>query len=169
MRTSGASRSPIVYHRGAISSGPAHVTCNGRLVVATLSRMNTRAVLLTLFLVGSVLWAQDTKAPDAATQHAKVPASSQQGNTPVAAASSGTVPVGREGHHHQLLDNQYVRAYYVEIAPHQSTLMHHHGIDYLAYSIGHSVISVTSGDGKATNVVLENGELRYTPSGVVHT
>jgi len=49
-----------------------------------------------------------------------------------AAAQEPAVPVSQEPHHHLVLENSYVRAYYVEVAPHDSTLQHRHDLPYFA-------------------------------------
>jgi len=50
----------------------------------------------------------------------------------LAAAQEPAVPVSQEPHHHLIFENSYVRAYYVEVAPHDSTLQHRHDLPYFA-------------------------------------
>ena len=47
-------------------------------------------------------------------------------------AQEAAVPVSQEPHHHLVLENSYVRAYYVEVAPHDSTLQHRHDLPYFS-------------------------------------
>jgi len=42
------------------------------------------------------------------------------------------VPLSAEPHHHLVFQNAYVRAYYVDVAPHESTLRHRHDLPYFA-------------------------------------
>jgi hypothetical protein len=79
-----------------------------------------------------------------------------------------TVEITAEPSHHLKIDNPTIRAFYVEVAPHQSTLMHHHGYDYMAVAFGHSEIESITPDGTVKHVVLEDGDVRYTPSGLTH-
>jgi len=79
------------------------------------------------------------------------------------------VEITAEPSHHLKVENEYVRAFYVEIAPGQSTLMHHHPYDYIAVSLGPADIDSVSADGKVKHVVLEDGQVTYAPAGVVHS
>ena len=79
-----------------------------------------------------------------------------------------TVEIPAEPSHHLKIENEYIRAYYAEVAPQQSTLMHHHGTDYIGVSLGPNEIDSTSPDGKVKHVVFEDGQVTYTPAGVVH-
>ncbi|MGO9518032.1 MAG: hypothetical protein ACLPND_13380 [Candidatus Korobacteraceae bacterium] len=79
-----------------------------------------------------------------------------------------TVEITAEPSHHLKIENPYIRAFYVEVAPHQSTLMHHHGFDYLAVILGHSEIDSITPDGTVKHVVFEDGAVGYTPAGLTH-
>ena len=49
----------------------------------------------------------------------------------LAAAQDPTaVPLSQEPHHHLVFENSYVRAYYVDVPPHESTLRHRHDLPY---------------------------------------
>lgn len=135
--------------------------------MANLSRMKTRDMWFTLCLASTVAWTQQISAPTALPQQTQTPAASAASPTAATGAST-VVEVAREGHHHKLVENEYVRAYFVEIAPHQATLMHHHATDYVAVALGHQVIDSTAPDGTVKHVTLEDGDVRYTPAGVTH-
>lgn len=65
-----------------------------------------------------------------------------------AAAQKSTeaeVPVENEPHHHLVFENEYVRVFKVEVAPHEATLVHRHKRDYVV---------VTIGDAEVTNAVV---------------
>ncbi len=49
-----------------------------------------------------------------------------------AAQEPAAVPLSAEPHHHLVFENGYVRAYYVDVAPHESTLRHRHDLPYFA-------------------------------------
>ena len=46
--------------------------------------------------------------------------------------------------------------------------MHHHPHDYIAVAFGHSVVDSTTPDGKVKHIVLEDGDVLYTPAGLTH-
>jgi quercetin dioxygenase-like cupin family protein len=111
--------------------------------------MKIHAPLLMLCLAASLSLAQDTK--------------------PTTQSKFGpTVEIPAEPSHHLKIQNDYIRAYYAEVAPQQSTLMHHHGTDYIGVSFGPNEIDSTSPDGKVKHVVFADGQVTYTPAGVVH-
>jgi hypothetical protein len=61
------------------------------------------------------------------------------------------VPISQEHHHHLVLENSFVKAYEVEVAPHESTLMHQHLHDY---------VYIVLGDAEFTNAVAGKAEVR---------
>jgi hypothetical protein len=111
--------------------------------------MKIRLLLLFLCLAISLAMAQDAK--------------------PATADKYGpTVEITAEPSHHLKIDNPYIRAFYIDVAPQQSTMMHHHGYDYMAVAFGHTEIDSITPDGKVKHVVLEDGAVGYTPSGLTH-
>ena len=79
-----------------------------------------------------------------------------------------TVEITADPTHHLKIDNPYIRAFYVEVAPQQSTLMHHHGKDYIAVAYGHGDVDSIRSDGTTKHVVLEDGDVLYTPAPLTH-
>src|SRR5512140_2019531 len=61
------------------------------------------------------------------------------------------VPISQEQHHHLVLENSFVKAYEVEVPPHESTLMHRHLHDY---------VYVVLGDAEFTNAVAGKPEVK---------
>jgi len=59
-------------------------------------------------------------------------------------AQASAVPISEEHHHHLVLENPFIRAYEVEVPPHESTLLHRHDQDY---------VYVVFGDADITNAV----------------
>ena len=111
--------------------------------------MKIHASLLMLCLAASLSLAQDTK--------------------PTTQSKFGpTVEIPADATHQLKIENEYLRAYYVTIAPQQSTLMHHHGYDYVAVTFGHAVTDSTAPDGAVKHIVLEDGAVGYTPAGLIH-
>jgi len=84
------------------------------------------------------------------------------------AAPAKPVEVASEPSHHLKIENEYVRAYFVEIAPGQSTLMHHHSTDYVAVAIGASEVDSVGPDGTTKHIAFQDGQVNYAPAGVTH-
>src|SRR4051812_1386760 len=61
------------------------------------------------------------------------------------------VPIAQEHHHHLVLENSFVKAYEVELAPHEATLMHQHLHDY---------VYIVFGDDDITNAVAGKPEVK---------
>jgi hypothetical protein len=61
------------------------------------------------------------------------------------------VPISGEHHHHLVVENQIIRAYEVELSPHESTLLHRHDRDY---------VYVVFGDADVTNAVEGKPEVK---------
>ena len=73
-----------------------------------------------------------------------------------------------EPHHHLKIDNAYVRAYYVELAPHEKAPLHQHDHDYIFLSLGPSdVINAVPGK-PDVHLVLKDGEMRFARGGFAH-
>src|SRR5271165_938866 len=124
---------------------PANNLLHHQRLAITLSRMKLLPLFLLLALSGAAVFSQD------AGKVAPAP-----------------VEVAAEPSHHLKIENEYVRAYFVEIAPGQSTLMHHHGTDYVAVAIGASEVDSVSPDGTTKHIVFQDGQVNYAPAGVVH-
>jgi hypothetical protein len=62
-----------------------------------------------------------------------------------------SVPISQEHHHHLALENPFIRAYEVEVPPHDSTLLHRHDQNY---------VYVVFGDADITNAVEGKPEVK---------
>lgn len=86
-------------------------------------------------------------------------------------ASFGAAPeveITAEPSHHLAIENEYVRVFQVEIAPHAATLMHWHRHDYFYVTIGDARIS-NEVEGKApVEVKFADGDTRFTPGNFAH-
>ena len=78
------------------------------------------------------------------------------------------VEVSSEPHHHLVLENMFVRVFAVSVDPGESTLMHHHGRDYLSVSIGDAQVTNTKQGAQAVAASFKDGDVRFTPAGLVH-
>lgn len=82
--------------------------------------------------------------------------------------STNDVPITAEPHHHQVLQNKYVRVFKVEVPSQQATLMHRHEYDYAYVTIGPTEL-LNQVEGKpAANLNLQDGETRFSPGPFAH-
>lgn len=78
----------------------------------------------------------------------------------------GNVP--GEPHHHLKIENEYVRAYYVEVPPHEDTLLHQHDHDYLFVTLGETEVMNAVLGKPEVKLALKDGEVRFTRGGFAH-
>ncbi len=78
----------------------------------------------------------------------------------------GNVP--GEPHHHLKIENEYVRAYYVEVAPHDETQLHQHDHDYIYVSLGPADVVNGVLNKPEVHLVLKDGETHFTRGGFAH-
>ena len=78
------------------------------------------------------------------------------------------VPTEQEPRHHLVIANEFVRAFAVEIAPHDRTLCHHHAHDYLMYVAGDAQIVSAPRDGEPKTHTYQDGDCEVSPAGLVH-
>jgi hypothetical protein len=73
-----------------------------------------------------------------------------------------------EPHHHLRIDNEFVRAYYVEVAPHDETQLQQHDHDYIYVSLGPADVINAVFDKPEVHLFLKDGETRFTRGGFAH-
>lgn len=78
------------------------------------------------------------------------------------------VPIEQEPRHHLVIENEFVRAFAVEIAPHDRTLCHHHPHDYLLYVAGDGDIVSVARDEEPKKLSYRDGECELLQAGMVH-
>jgi hypothetical protein len=78
------------------------------------------------------------------------------------------VPIEQEPRHHLVIENEFVRAFAVEIAPHDRTLCHHHPHDYLLYVAGDGEIVSAARDEEPKQLSYRDGECELSSAGLVH-
>ena len=78
------------------------------------------------------------------------------------------VPIEQEPRHHLLIENEFVRAFAVEIAPHDRTLCHHHPHDYLMYVAGDAEIISAAREQEPKRLSYSDGECELLSAGMVH-
>jgi quercetin dioxygenase-like cupin family protein len=73
-----------------------------------------------------------------------------------------------EPHHHLRIDNEFVRAYYVEVPPHDETQLHQHDHDYIYVSLGSADVVNAVLNKPDVHLLLRDGETRFTRGGFAH-
>ena len=84
------------------------------------------------------------------------------------AQTATEVEITAEPSHHLALDNEYLRVFKVEVAPHTATLMHRHRHDYIYVAIGDAHISNEVEGKPAVDVKLADGDTRFAPGNFAH-
>jgi quercetin dioxygenase-like cupin family protein len=88
---------------------------------------------------------------------------------PLLIAQTATeVEITAEPAHHLALENESVRVFKVEVAPHASTLLHRHRHDYFFVTLGGSDISNEVAGKPPVEVKLTDGEVRFTEGDFAH-
>src|SRR5271156_249950 len=86
----------------------------------------------------------------------------------LAAQTTTDVEITAEPSHHLALENQYIRVFKVEVAPHTATLMHRHHHDYVYVTIGDAHLSNEVEGKPPVEVRLTDGDTRFTAGEFVH-
>src|SRR5579872_4125465 len=76
----------------------------------------------------------------------------------LSAQTVSEVEITAEPSHHLALQNQYVRVFKVEVAPHQATLMHRHRHDYIFVTLGQSLVENQVAGKAPLKLSLQDGE-----------
>lgn len=78
------------------------------------------------------------------------------------------VEITAEPHHHEALENQFVRVFKVEVPPHAETLMHWHHHDYFYVTLGDTQVENDVKGKPPATVKLQDGETRFSPGNFAH-
>jgi quercetin dioxygenase-like cupin family protein len=85
-----------------------------------------------------------------------------------AQTAAPAVALTSEPSHHLALENEYLRAFEVEVASHASTLLHRHERDYVFVTLGDTEVE-NAVEGKApVRLKLADGESRFVPGNFAH-
>ena len=88
--------------------------------------------------------------------------------TAALAQQQQSVEITSEPSHHLVLENEYVRAFDVTVAPKATTMIHRHHRDYLFVTLGDSDVTSARVGEKPAQLILKDGEVRFTPGGFAH-
>ena len=86
----------------------------------------------------------------------------------ISAQTASEVEITAEPSHHLVLENQYVRVFKVEVAPHAATLMHRHRHDYVFVTLGASQVENDVAGKPPVALKLQDGETWFLPGGFAH-
>jgi hypothetical protein len=84
------------------------------------------------------------------------------------AQQPSVVEITSEPSHHLVLQNEWVRAFNVLAPPKASTLVHRHNYDYVFVTLGDSDITNARVGEEPVQIVLRDGEARFTKGGFAH-
>lgn len=73
-----------------------------------------------------------------------------------------------EPSHHLFLENEYLRLFKVEVAPHSQTLMHRHRHDYVFVTLGATEVENDVLGKPPVTLKLQDGETRFSPGNFAH-
>ena len=83
-------------------------------------------------------------------------------------AAAPEVEITSEPSHHLAVENQYLRAFQVEVAPKAVTLLHRHRHDYLFVTLGNSHVVNEVVDKPPVELTLADGETRFVAGNFAH-
>lgn len=83
-------------------------------------------------------------------------------------AAAPEVEITAEPSHHLAVENEYVRAFQVEVAPKAVTLLHRHRHDYLFVTLGNSHVENEVADKAPVELTLADGETRFVAGNFAH-
>ncbi len=78
------------------------------------------------------------------------------------------VPVTAEPRHHLVLENEHARVFDVVVPAGDATLFHRHPQDYVFVAIGDATLKSQVLGGPETDLLLKNGEVRFSKGPLVH-
>ncbi len=84
------------------------------------------------------------------------------------AQTAPEVEITQEAHHHLALENEFIRVFQVEVAPHEATLMHRHRHDYVFVTLGASEVANEVQGKPPVQLKFQDGETRFTPGNFAH-
>jgi hypothetical protein len=83
-------------------------------------------------------------------------------------ACDDMISIADEPRHHLVIENEFVRVFAVEIAPHDRTLCHHHPHDYLVYVVDIADVVSAPRNEKPRTMLYKSGECEMASAGMVH-
>jgi hypothetical protein len=85
------------------------------------------------------------------------------------AQTVNVLPLASEPHHHLSLHNEYVNVYRVQVAPHDSVLLHRHDFDAISVMLDDAQVAVYAPGKQEVHRKLMAGQIRLQPRTYVHS
>jgi beta-alanine degradation protein BauB len=86
----------------------------------------------------------------------------------LALAQTAEVEITAEPHHHFVLENEFVRVFNLEVAPHETTLVHRHRHDYIYVVLGPSAVENAVQGKPPGQLKFADGDTRFLDGGFAH-
>jgi beta-alanine degradation protein BauB len=86
----------------------------------------------------------------------------------VLVAQTAEVEITAEPHHHFVLENESVRVFNLEVAPHESTLVHRHRHDYIYVVLGAAEVENDVKGKPPVQLKFADGDARFLDGGFAH-
>jgi hypothetical protein len=83
-------------------------------------------------------------------------------------SQNNSVPIAQEQHHHLIIENSYIKAYEVEVPPHESTLQHVHDYDYVYIVFGAADITNAVVGKPVVNTHLDDTAINFAKGPLTH-
>lgn len=84
------------------------------------------------------------------------------------AQPASEVEITAEPSHHLVIENEYVRVFEVEVAPHAATLMHRHRHDYMFVTLGAADMSNEVAGKTPLELKFADGDTHFSPGNFAH-
>jgi hypothetical protein len=89
--------------------------------------------------------------------------------SPARAQTPAVIPLSSEPHHHLALHNEYLNLYQVEVAPHDTVILHRHDFDAVSVMLTDSEVTVRAPGRPDVHQTLSGGQIRLQPRGYIHS
>ena len=86
----------------------------------------------------------------------------------LAGQTTTEVAITSEPSHHFFLENEFVRVFKVEVAPHASTLLHRHRHDYVFVTLGDAHVTNEVEGKPPVDLKFTDGEIHFVPGNFAH-
>ncbi len=83
--------------------------------------------------------------------------------------SPAVIPLSSEPHHHLALHNEYVNLYQVEVAPHDTVILHRHDFDAISAMLSDSEVTLRAPGKPDVHQTLSDRQIRLQPRSYVHS
>ncbi len=86
-----------------------------------------------------------------------------------ATQTATVIPLAAEPHHQLSLHNEYVNVYRVQVAPHDSVVLHRHDFDAISVMLSDAQVTVNTPGKPQIHRTVKTGQIRLQSRGYVHS